>query len=47
MLDYDYEYQNHNVIHYDYIESNHDYNRDCIYLETPSERNKTLLHGLM
>jgi len=26
--------QNHNVIGYDYIESNHDYNRDYICLET-------------
>jgi len=30
--------QNHNVIDYDYIESNHDYNRDYICLETSSER---------
>ena len=29
--------QNHNVIDYDYIESNHNYNRDYIWLET-SER---------
>jgi len=30
--------QNHNVIDYDYIVSNHDYNRDYICLETSSER---------
>jgi len=29
--------QNHNVIDYDYIESNHDYNSDCICLQTSSE----------
>jgi len=29
--------QNHNVIDYDYIVSNHDYNRDYICLETSSE----------
>jgi len=33
--------QNHNVIDYDYIESNHDYNRDYICLETSSERKQT------
>jgi len=30
--------QNHNVIDYDYIESNHDYNCDYICLKTSSER---------
>jgi len=30
--------QNYNVIDYDYIASNHDYNRDYICLETSSER---------
>ena len=30
--------QNHNVIDHDYIESNHDYNRDYICLETCSEK---------
>jgi len=30
--------QNHNKIDYDYVESNHDYNRDYICLETSSER---------
>jgi len=30
--------QNHNVIDYDYVESNHDCNRDYICLETSSER---------
>jgi len=30
--------QNHNVIEYDYIESNHDYNCDYICRETPSGR---------
>ena len=30
--------QNHNVIDYDYIVSNHDHNRDYICLETSSER---------
>jgi len=30
--------QNLFVIDYDYIESNHDYNRDYIYPETSSER---------
>jgi len=34
--------QNHNVIDCDYIESNHDYNRDYICLETSSERKKIL-----
>jgi len=33
--------QNHNVIDYDYIESNHDYNRDHICLEISSERKQT------
>jgi len=33
--------QNHYVIDYDYIESNHDYNRDYICLETSSERKQT------
>jgi len=30
--------QNHIVIDYDYIESNHDYNRDYVCLETSPER---------
>jgi len=30
--------QNHNVIDYDYTESNHNYNRDYIGPETPSKR---------
>jgi len=30
--------QNHNVIDYDYIESNHDYNREYNCLQTSSER---------
>jgi len=34
--------QNPNVIDYDYIKSNHDYNRDYICLETSSERKQTL-----
>jgi len=33
--------QNHNVINYDYIESNHDCNRDYNCLETSSEEKKT------
>jgi len=33
--------QNHNVINYDYIESNHDYIRDYIRLETFSQRKQT------
>jgi len=33
--------QNHNVIDYDYIKSNHDYNCDYICLETSSERKQT------
>jgi len=33
--------QNHNVIDYDYIESNQDCNRDYICLETSSERKQT------
>jgi len=33
--------QNHNVIDYDYIESNHDYNRDYICLETSLEWKQT------
>ena len=33
--------QNHNVIDYDYTESNRDYNRDYIYLETSSEQKQT------
>ena len=33
--------QNHNVIDYDYIESNHDYNHDYICLETSSEWKQT------
>jgi len=39
--------QNHILIYYNYIESNHDYNRDYICLETPSKENKTHLHGLI
>ena len=39
--------QNHNVIDYDYIESNHDYNRDYNCLETYSERKQPHLHSLM
>jgi len=39
--------QNRNVIDYDYNESNHDYNRDYICIETSSEKNKTHLHDLM
>jgi len=38
--------QDHNAIDYDYIESNLDYNRDYICLQTSSERKKKL-HGLM
>jgi len=34
--------QNHNVIDYDYIVSNNDYNRDYVCLETSSERKQTL-----
>jgi len=37
--------QNLNVIDYDYIESNHDYNRNYICLETSSERKQIHLHG--
>jgi len=33
--------QNRNVVDYDYIESNHDYIRDYICLETSSERQQT------
>jgi len=33
--------QNHNVIDYDYVESNHDYSRDYICLETSSERKQS------
>jgi len=33
--------QNHNVIDYDYIDSNHDYNRDYIGFETSSEQKQT------
>ena len=29
--------QNRNVIHYDYIQTDHNYNRDYICLETSSE----------
>jgi len=39
--------QNHNVIDYDYIESNHDYNHDYICPETSSERKQTHFYGLM
>jgi len=35
--------RNHNVIDYDYIESDH----DCICTETSSEKKKTHLHGFM
>jgi len=35
--------QNHNVIDYDYVESNHDYNREYIGLETSSEQKQTTL----
>jgi len=35
--------QNHNEIDYDYIESNHDYNRNYIRLETSSEQKQTPL----
>jgi len=31
MLDYDYDKQNYNVFDYDYIEYNHDFNRDYIF----------------
>ena len=37
--------QNNNVIDYDCIESNHDYNRAYIWLETFSERKQIHLHG--
>jgi len=33
--------QNHNVIDYDYIERNHDYNRDYIRNKTFSEQKQT------
>ena len=33
--------QNHNVIDYDYIETNNDYNRDYIGLQTSSERKQS------
>jgi len=33
--------QNHNVIDYNYIESNQDYNRDYICLETSPEQKQT------
>jgi len=39
--------QNLNVIHYDYIASNHDYNRDYIYLKHPQNENNTHLHSFM
>jgi len=39
--------QNHNIIDYDYIESNHDYNRDYICLEILQSENKLHLHSLM
>jgi len=41
MLDYDTNKQSHNVIYYDYIEINHDYNRDYVCLETSSERKQS------
>jgi len=49
MLDYDYELtiSQCNRYDYDYIESNHDYNRDYICLETPSEKNITNLYDFM
>jgi len=37
--------QNHNVIDYDYIVSDHDYSRDYICLETSSERKQIHLHS--
>jgi len=39
--------QKHNVIDYDYIVINHDYNRHYICLETSSERKQTHLHSYM
>jgi len=39
--------QNHNVIDYDYIVSDHDYNHDYICLETSSERKQTHLHSFV
>ena len=39
--------QNHSIIGYDCIESNHDYNRDYICLETSSKRKQTHSHSLM
>jgi len=39
--------QNHNVIDYDSIVSNHDYNRDYICLETSSERKKKNICSFM
>ena len=47
MLDCDCEKQNHNVVDYDCIVSNHDYNRDYICLETSSESKQTHLHSFM
>jgi len=35
------------MLDYDYIQTNHYYNHDCICLETSSERKHTHLHGLM
>jgi len=39
--------QNHNVTDYDYIVSNHDYNRDYSCLETSSKRKQNHLHSFM
>ena len=39
--------QNHSAIGYDYIVSNHDYNRDYIRLETSSEIKQNHLHSFM
>ena len=40
--------QNHNVIDYDYIISNYDYNCDWICdLKRPQKENKTHLHSFM
>ena len=40
--------QNHNVIDYNYIESNHDYNREITFvLNHPQKENETHLHSFM
>jgi len=39
--------QNHIVIDYDCIESNHDFNRHYICLEAPSKEYKTHSHGFI